>query len=198
MIAKVTCSWRALRFLRVAFAVAAVLCGPIAHAHDFERTQVTLTFARDGSFVLDVANDAAWLEHRLIPFRHDAGGAPSFADRVVLFVDGREVRPSSIEQLESPAPLTTYRLRGHVPVTAQSLRWYYGLPIDPYPLTVRRADGRIAVEEIAGDAWSRPIDLSGQFRAARISARAAGVAIAALLLIPIAIRYATTSRKHQA
>src|SRR5262245_49350048 len=84
-----------LRALRSLFAIAAILCGQLASAHDFERTQVTLTLARDGSFVLDVANDAAWLEHRLIPFRgaEGAGGSESFTDRVVLFVDGREVRP---------------------------------------------------------------------------------------------------------
>jgi hypothetical protein len=176
--------------LRLAFAIAAGLGGASVHAHDFERTQVTLTFARDGSFLLDVTNDAAWLRHRLIPFRAaDArGGAESFGDRVVLFVDGSEVRPTSVEFVAGPPPLATYRMRGRLPATAQSLRWYYGLPIDPYPLTVRRADGRIVVEEIAGDAWSRPIDLSGQFRAPTLSATTMGIAIAALLLTPIALR----------
>jgi hypothetical protein len=150
---------------------------------------VTLTFARDGSFVLDVANDAVWLDHRLIPFRAAAAkdGEQLFADRVVLFVDGREIRPAAVERLEVP-PLTRYRLRGKVPVTARSLRWYYGLPIDAYPLTVRRADGRIVVEEIAGDAWSRPIDLSGQFASPWIGARTALLAIGALLLIPVVLR----------
>jgi len=164
-----------------------------AGAHDFERTQVTLTFARDGSFVLDVTNDAVWLDHRLIPFRNADAGA-SFADRIVLFVDGREVRPESVETVASAPPLVTYRLRGRVPPTARALRWYYGLPIDPYPLTIRRADGRIVVEEIAGDAWSRPIDLSGQFHAATIDPRIAVGAIAALLLIPFAIRLAAGRR----
>jgi hypothetical protein len=180
-----------------AFAFFAAFAGA-AGAHDFERTQVTLTFARDGSFVLDVSNDAAWLQHRLIPFRNAAARAtPSFTDRVVLFVDGHEVRPESIETVASAPPLATYRMRGHVPPTARALRWYYGLPIDPYLLTIRRADRRIVVEEIAGDAWSRPIDLSGQFAAARVSATTLGIAIGALFAIPIAIRYATTSRKHE-
>jgi hypothetical protein len=180
-----------------AFAFAAAFARA-ADAHDFERTQVTLTFARDGSFVLDVTNDAAWLEHRLIPFRNpQTAEMPSFADRVVLFVDGREVRPDSIETVASAPPLVTYRMRGRVPPTAQALRWYYGLPIDPYPLTIRRADSRIVVEEIVGDAWSRPIDRSGQFAAARVSATTVGVGIAVLFAIPIAIRYATTSRKHE-
>ena len=159
-----------------------------AGAHDFERTQVTLAFARDGSFVLDVTNDAAWLEHRLIPFRNSATGrTPSFADRVVLFVDGREIRPESIETIASAPPLVPYRMRGHLPTTAQSLRWYYGLPIDPYSLTVRRADGRIVSEEIAGDAWSRPVDVSGQFVAPRVGRLGAGAAIAALLLVPVVL-----------
>jgi len=187
--------------VRSLFTIAVVLCGQFVSAHDFERTQVTLTFARDGSFVLDVANDAAWLEHRLIPFRgaEGTGGRESFADRVVLFVDGREVRPTSVERIARPArpepveatPLTIYRMRGRLPASAQSLRWYYGLPIDPYPLTIRRADGRILVEEIAGDAWSRPIDLSGQFTTRSLGSAGAITAIAGLLLIPLALRLAT-------
>jgi hypothetical protein len=151
-------------------------------AHDFERTQVTLAFARDGSFVLDVTNDAAWLRHRLVPFDG------TFADRVVLFVDGREIRPESIAFVEGPAPLATYRMRGRMPPEARRLQWYYGLPIDPYPLTIHRADGRIIVQEIAGDAWSAPIDMSGQFQPARISAAAVATAIVALLAVPLLLR----------
>ena len=197
-------SLRALRSLRSLVTVA-VLSGQAAHAHDFERTQVMLTFAPDGSFVLDVTNDAAWLEHRLIPFRDaESDRAPSFADRVVLFVDGVEVRPASVERLAvsagaagSGAPaLTIYRMRGRLPATARSLRWYYGLPIDPYPLTLRRADGRIDVEEIAGDAWSRPIDLSGQFRARRVTPAMTAATIALVLLLPLAIRFAGRRRKR--
>jgi len=179
-------------------------------AHDFERTQVTLAFAADGAFVLDVTNDAAWLEHRLVPFERGP-----FSDRIVLFVDGREIRPDSVEYIGPPSSsrleqsavagleqsavagleqsavsgsLATYRMRGRVPLDARTLRWYYGLPIDPYPLTIRRADGRIVVEEIAGDAWSGSIDLTGQFHPPRISAPTAALAIILLLLIPIATR----------
>ena len=60
--------------------------------------------------------------------------------------------------------------------SARTLRWFYGLVIDPYPLTIRRADGRLIVEEVAGDAWSRTIDLSGQFHAPLLSQRAAALA----------------------
>jgi len=89
-----------------------------------------------------------------------------------------------------------HEISRRVPVGAVSLRWYYGLPIDPYPLTIRRADGRIVVEEIAGDAWSRPIDLSGQFQAPRVTATTAGAAIGGLLLIPIALRVRSALRRR--
>jgi hypothetical protein len=200
--------------------VAAIAMGAVVTAHDFERTQVALTFTGDGSFVLDVTNDAAWLTHRLIPFggRGDPAAFPPaalrrapearwkilgerrwervarevVADRVVLFVDGREVRPDSVEYMDGPAPVATYRMRGRMPIDARTLRWYYGLPMDPYPLMIRRADGRVVVEEIAGDAWSRPIDLTGQFHAPRVSATMAALAVAAFLLIPIALRIRTS------
>jgi len=167
-----------------------------AHAHDLERTQVLLTFARDGSFVLDVANDPSWLKLRLESF------PGSFTDRVVLWVDGHEVRPTSVEYLppaetDAVAPLGRHRLRGRFPADAHTLRWYYGLVIDPYPLTVRRADGRMLVEEISGDAWSGTIDVSGQFQTTPVNGAVAGWIVAGLLLVPLAIRIATKTRKHE-
>jgi hypothetical protein len=169
-------------------------------AHDAERTEATLTFAADGSFVLDVANDPDWLLLRLEPFAAESGiagasltpravtstaerdarlasFAPSFIDRVVLWIDGREVRPTSAEYVSSAelrlkpeptysnatAPLGIYRLRGRVATSVRSLRWFYGIVIDPYPLRVQRADGRTRTETILGQAWSETIDLSGQF-----------------------------------
>lgn len=125
-------------------------------AHDLERTQVSLVFGRDGSFVLEVRNDPRWLSERL-----ESIPGP-FIDRIVLWVDGREIRPDSVE-LVSAGDLAANRMKGRVPADARTLRWYYGLVGDPYPLTIRRADGRILVEEIGGDAWSSTIDLSGQF-----------------------------------
>jgi len=170
-----------------------------ASAHDLEKTQVTLTFSQDGSFVLDVANDPGWLKLRL----ESVPG--NFADRVVLWVDGHEVRPTSVEYVP-PAPaqpgddrpaLAVYRLRGRMPVDAQTLRWYYGLVIDPYPMTIRRADQRLIVEEVGGDAWSRTIDLSGQFRPPLFSGTLITLAIAGVLIAPFAFRFATKTRKHE-
>ena len=169
-------------------ALVAVCAGAVgAAAHDLERTQVVLTFAADGSFSLDIANDPAWLLLRLESF---AGGAvPAgmtaaardarlrelsllFIDRVVLFVDGREIRPD-VAEYEPPRPsapgealppLATFHLRGRMPPQSRNLRWLYGLVIDPYPLTIRRADGASNIEWINGSDWSGTIDLSGQFR----------------------------------
>ncbi len=158
-------------------------------AHDLERTQVVLSFAADGRFVLEIANDPLWLLLRLESF---AGGAvpPNmsreardarlqelsrvFIDRIVLFVDGREIRPDSTEYVPPPVgvageampPLAKFRLRGQMPAKARTLRWLYGLVIDPYPLTIRRADGALNTEWITGSDWSGTIDLGGQFRRA--------------------------------
>ncbi|MBZ5558548.1 MAG: hypothetical protein LAO77_14850 [Acidobacteriia bacterium] len=176
--------------LRSFFVAVFVAVAAAASAHDLERTRVSLTFSRDGAFVLDVANDPDWLKLRLERF------TGPFSDRIVLWVDGHEIRPASVEYIAPPPAvpgdlpnLGVYRMRGRMPIDARTLRWYYGLVIDPYPMTIRRADGRIVVEEIAGDAWSGTIDLSGQFRAWPISGTLASVlVVVALLIVPLVMR----------
>jgi hypothetical protein len=161
--------------------LALVVLNASARAHDAERTRVTLTFGEDGAFVLDVSNDPNWLLLRLESF---AGGrvppriteadrdnrlralSTVMSDRVVLWVDGREVRPESAEYLASDA---TFRLRGHLPLDARTLRWLYGAVSDPYPLIIRRADGRTLAELIEGSNWSGTFDLSGQFKTSRFA-----------------------------
>ena len=174
-----------------------VASGTVASAHDLERTRVSIVFARDGSFVADVVNDPNWLT-----MRQESIPGP-FADRVVLWVDGHEIHPSSVEFIPSDSRalaqdrvegLATYRLRGRMPTDAHTLRWYYGLVIDPYPLTIRRADGRLLVEEVGGDAWSRTIDLSGQFQAPLVNEKLVGALLLGLLVLPLAIRLATKTR----
>ena len=183
--------------LATAVFLAALLAGSgTARAHDLERTQVSLTFASDGTFVLDVANDPNWLLLRLEDFVGDYPSippaapltstslsdaerdarlrvlAPTFIDRVVLWVDHREIRATSAEYLaprpraaaDDLVPLGVYRLRGRMPIDAATLQWYYGLVIDPYPLVIHRADARAQpAETVLGNAWTRPLDLSGQF-----------------------------------
>ena len=170
----------------MAAALALVATGNVS-AHDLERTLVSIRFEADGGFAIEVANDPTWLLLRLETF---AGGqvpagltaaardarlralAPVFLDRIVLFVDGREIRPDTAEYIppraqhadDSQPPLASFRLRGRVPAQARTLRWLYGLVIDPYPLTVTRADGHVISEWIEGWNWSDVIDLTGQFR----------------------------------
>jgi hypothetical protein len=168
------------------------------HAHDLERTQVTLTFGTDGSFVLDVANDANWLRLRLEDFARDYAAlaptpdvalsdaqrdarlgalASTFSDRVVMWVDHAEVRPTSAEYLpprdrgSSDPPIGTFRMRGRVPIGAHTLQWFYGIVIDPYPLTIHRADKGRTSEAVLSSAWSQPIDLTGQFHPPTLAER---------------------------
>jgi len=199
-------SWRGWRTPRigcaaiVAFVIASFARAAPASAHDVERTRVVLTFSQDGSFVLDVANDPNWLKLRLERF------TGPFTDRIVLWVDGHEIHPTSVEYLAPPpaAPgdvseLGVYRMRGQMPIDARSLRWYYGLVIDPYPLTIHRAEGRLEVEEIAGGAWSDTIDLTGQFRKPLLTgsnrAFASILAVVALLLLPLVLRMRSLSSR---
>ena len=51
------------------------------------------------------------------------------------------------------------------------------------------------VEEVQGDAWSGTIDLSGQFHAPVVNQRIIAAVIAALLLVPLAIRITTKITK---
>ena len=163
-----------------------VAAGTTPRAHDLERTTAHLTLAADGSFALRLAHDPAWLVLRLEGFAGAPGAAtttditvrdvrlrewaPAMIDRVVLFVDGHEVRPTSVEYAPPPADvppgqfaLASYTLRGRMPEAARTLRWYYGLVVDPYPLTVTLADGSETTEWVQGDAWSTSLALGGPF-----------------------------------
>lgn len=176
-----------LRTRRVAAGVGALLLALTAPlpAHDLERTTVHLDIAADGAFTLRLAHDPAWLLLRMQSF---AGGgqtsstdaaardarltalAPDAIDRVVLFVDGKEVRPVSSEYAPPPAivadgqfALAAYTLRGRLPPTSRSFRWYYGMVADPYPFTLTLADGSTRTEWVQGDAWSTTLPLGGPF-----------------------------------
>ena len=158
----------------------------VTWSHEAERTRVTLSLQENGQFVLEVANDPAWLLLRLEPF---AGGvmppnnppthpderlaqlAAVFADRIVLFVDAHEVRATTVEYIPprrnvgaaAETPLAAFRLTGSMPRDATRLRWLYGLVADPYPLEIRQPDGSSTVEWIEGANWSDVIDLSKSF-----------------------------------
>ena len=158
-------------------------------AHESERTRIALTLQSDGRFTLEVANDPLWMLMRLETF---AGGmVPAnptaaqrdarlaqlgevFADRIVMFVDGHEVRAESVAYVppssfalrateDRPTELAAFRLTGHMPSGATTLRWLYGIVADPYPLDIRQADGSATVEWITGTNWSGTIDLTRSF-----------------------------------
>lgn len=167
----------------MALALMAILAtSPAPFAHEAERTRVVLTFTGDEGFVLEVANDPLWMLMRLETF---AGGtvppnptaaerdtrlaqlAAVFADRIVLFVDGREVRAESVVYQPPPASppdaLARFTLTGRMPRGAATLRWLYGIVADPYPMEIRQADGSSTVEWITGTNWSGVIDLTRSF-----------------------------------
>lgn len=162
--------------------MAILATSPAPFAHEAERTRVSLTLEADGRFTLEVANDPLWMLMRLETFA--GGSVPAnptaaqrdsrlaqlgsvFADRIVLFVDGREVRAESVVYGPPPASppdaLATFRLTGRMPRGASTLRWLYGIVADPYPLEVRQADGSSTVEWITGTNWSGVIDLTRSF-----------------------------------
>ena len=169
-------------------------------AHDLERTRVVLTFAEDGAFVLDIAHDPNWLLLRLegfsggrVPPRISAEARDArlrelgavLIDRVVLWADGREIRPNSADYLPADG---LFRLRGRMPIDARTLRWLYGAVGDPYPLVIRRADGRTHAEVIEGSNWSGAIDLSGQFKPTRLAGVDHIVLLIAFFLLVIGLR----------
>jgi len=168
----------------IRFLIALLFLGASLSAHEAEKTRVTLALAADGSFTLDVANDPMWLLLRLETFA--GGSVPAnmsaadrdarlaqltsvFADRVVLFVDEHEVRPTVVEYRkpsepsEPSAALASFHLTGTMPRDATRLRWLYGLVGDRYPLEIRQPDGSSAIEWIDGTNWSGVIDLSRTF-----------------------------------
>jgi hypothetical protein len=193
------------------FALAGVLVmafGLASRAHELENTRVTITFAEDGTFLLDIANDPNWLLLRLESFNRSiapagmtaeardariAALAPVLIDRVVLWVDGREIRPQSAQYL----PLeSTFRLRGQMPLDARTLRWLYGSVGDPYPLIVRRADGRTLTEIVEGSNWSGTLNLAGQFKSSRLAGVDHIALLVGLFAAAVAIRAVTSVRRR--
>ena len=155
---------------------------PDASTHELERTQVVVTFERDGAFRVDVLNDPDWLLERLEPF----SGLPlsgrldpeprdrrlveleeTFARWVWLYFDDQrlEVAAEYIPPPPGPAnsddpPLATMRLRGTVPVGTTTFYWAYGLVIDPYPMMVSNGQGRFVTHWIPGELESDRLEMA--------------------------------------
>ncbi len=186
MIAAMSRGARARIVLVCAAVVAGSAAGSRLSAHDLERTTVHLALAADGQFTLRLGHDPSWLLLRLESFAGQPGTASTadtaardarlrewsglMIDRVVLFVDGHEVRPVSVDYAPPPIDpppgqfaLAAYTLHGRMPEGARAIRWYYGLVNDPYPFTITLADGSETTEWVQGDAWSTALALGGPF-----------------------------------
>ena len=156
--------------------------GPVVPAHDLERTQVVVTFERDGTFQVDVLNDPDWLLERLEPFsglqlsgrldpeprdRRLVELEETFARWVWLYFDGQrlEVAAQYIPPPPGPAdsnnpPLATMRLRGSVPEGTTTFHWAYGLVIDPYPMMVSNGYGRLVTHWVPGELESDRLEIA--------------------------------------
>ncbi len=133
-----------------------------AAAHDGENTHVLITFTSEGTYQIDVLNDADWLWLQLAP---QTKALPPVAerDRQLTALTGRftqEIRltfddqPVEVDSVEYVPPLDTapsdgmgwhepgmMRLGGRVPDGASAFRFAYRLIEDPYPLTILPPQG---------------------------------------------------------
>ena len=133
-----------------------------AAAHDVENTHVLITFTSEGTYQIDVLNDADWLWLRLAP---QTKALPPVAecDHQLTALTGRfvqEIRlmfddlPVEVGSVEYVPPLGTapsdgtgwhepgmMRLAGRVPDGASAFRFAYRLIEDPYTLTVLPPQG---------------------------------------------------------
>ena len=149
--------------------------------HDLERTQVVVTFQRDGTFQIDVRNAAPWLLERLESFSgQPASGRlegealdrrltelePIFGRWVWVFFDGQrlEVEPEYLpaRPARDPAapPLATMRLTGTVPAGATTFSWAYGLVVDPYPMILTSREGAVFPHWVEGDLESERFEIA--------------------------------------
>ena len=136
-----------------------------AAAHDGENTHVLITFTSEGTYQIDVLNDADWLWLQLAP---QTKALPPVAerDRQLTALTGRftqEIRltfddqPVEVGSVEYVPPLDTapsdgmgwhepgmMRLGGRVPDGASAFRFAYRLIEDPYPLTILPPQGEAA------------------------------------------------------
>ena len=155
--------------------------GPVV-LHDLERTQVLASFGGDGTFQIDVRNDADWMLARLEPLADDASSGPLepaardrriaqltdvFARWTWVYFD-EDRAPVEVRYLPPPPgpvdpdhpAIATMRLTGRVPPGARTFWWADGLVIDPYPLVVTDARDRAITRTVQGDLESERFALA--------------------------------------
>ncbi|HEX8173330.1 MAG TPA: HupE/UreJ family protein [Thermoanaerobaculia bacterium] len=150
-----------IRHLRALIVVLIVVLGVAraACAHEIGATQVTMRFARDHTYAIDVATDPASLlakiEHRRV------AAAPDVPVRLAAhtreLAAAAEVRFGGVRAAPRVAVLPdgTVRFQGEIPRGAGAFTWRWKLTYSAYPLTIgsRR-------EWLEGDAQSSPLPLA--------------------------------------
>jgi hypothetical protein len=191
--------------------VLAGLASP-ALAHDVEKTQVVVTFAADGRYVVDILNEPNWLWASLAPAaaarptsvvrdQQLAQWTSRFVRSVALGFDDHN---RSADRVEYFAPLSDdpsaiggrepalMRLTGTLPAGSRTFRLAYALVVDPFPITVHSADGTSFTTWLKAGEASAPIVLTGLrppgvWHGVREYLVPAGIAMAFVALV--ALRY---------
>jgi hydrogenase/urease accessory protein HupE len=171
---------RVLRRVAAA-AVVTCFCAVPLPAHEIGTTRVSVAFADDGTYQIEIVTDAAALVEKLEVSSGSSSPAETQADRlenllrsfdetfrtrVNVAFDGVEVQPTAAyfvtTAIDNPsAASATIRLSGQTPSDAKHFTWTYSWTFASYALTVRRASSESAVTEwLEGNQTSAPIALS--------------------------------------
>src|SRR5688572_22560917 len=163
----------------------ALVCVAPVRAHEIGTTRVSVNFAADGTYDIEIATDASALVEKLAAAagsRSPADGPGNFQslltqfdqkfrERVKIAFDGFNVRPA-ITYAVAPAAagasaaMATIRLRGEIPAGARQFTWTYSWTFASYALTVR--SGR---DENPATAWLEGGQTSAPFVVMQASPR---------------------------
>jgi hydrogenase/urease accessory protein HupE len=179
------CAWRrqCRRVLRRVAAAALVICFCTVslRAHEIGTTRVSVDFADDGTYQIEIVTDAAALVEKLEASSGSSSPADTQADRlqnllrsfdetfrkrVNIAFDDVEVQPTATYSVttavdNSSAASATIRLKEQTPSDAKHFTWTYSWTFASYALTVRRAPNESAVTEwLEGNQRSAPLALS--------------------------------------
>ena len=171
---------RVLRRVAAA-AIVPCFCAVPLRAHEIGTTRVSVAFADDGTYQIEIVTDAAALVEKLEASSGSSSPAETHADRlqnllrsfdetfrtrVNVAFDGVEVQPTAAYFVttaidNASAASATIRLSGRTPSDAKHFTWTYSWTFASYALTVRRASSESAVTEwLEGNQMSAPIALS--------------------------------------
>ena len=173
-----------------------------AAAHDVENTHVLITFTSEGTYQIDILNDADWLWLQLAPQtkalppvaerdRQLSALTGKFTQEIRLTFDDQPVEAGSVEYVPplDTAPLDEMgwhepgmmRLGGRVPEGASAFRFAYRLIEDPYPLTILPPQGEAVTR------WLMTGEVSETFEIA---------ALRPLTRLQVSVQYLPRARLH--